>query len=379
MYRGLDLDEQRQLFSNLAQHILTLFSHRFNAVGSLFSSVNPAIPPSVPQTPLESRPGTPRPGLQPQSSYPFPRPAGPQRADGTDGGLPRSRSQSSVTPAASFTVGPIVSWPFFGEGRGVQDLDRGPWSTLEAYLRACCDREIDAVQKECEGRAASHRPHLPPEEGHSAPSSSDEEDSDDGEVYYRDYRTRQRTSLLVAHAHARVGVVRQEMERFLKYMRDLGCGSLKRDQLDAFSFDLHDLSLDNIFVDESDHTTIVSCNSFEYSRVSVPYYGVQTSIIDWESTCIRPLWQCAHLPAFLAAHPHSHEADMFREEMGKLGPLGALWLRGESERAEWRRAHKVLEWDGWEEGLIYQTLDLDEESDTPSSSGHVGTGLLRLL
>ena len=70
---------------------------------------------------------------------------------------------------------------------------------------------------------------------------------------------------------------------------------------------------------------------------------------------------------------------MFREEMSKLGPLGALWLRGESERAEWRRAHKVLEWDGWEEGLIYQTLGLDEEDSTPSSSGHVGTGLLRLL
>ena len=50
-----------------------------------------------------------------------------------------------------------------------------------------------------------------------------------------------------------------------------------------------------------------------------------------------------------------------------------------AERAEWRVAHKVLEWDRWEEGLIYQTLDLDEEISTPSSSGHVGTGLLRLL
>lgn len=251
MYRGLDLDEQRQLFSNLAQHILTIFSHRFNAIGSLYSSANPAVPPSVPQTPLGSRPGTPRPGLIRQPSYS--RPAAPQRmrsADGTDGGPPQ--------PPATFMVGPIVSWPFFGEGRGVQDLDRGPWSTFVAYLRSCCDREVDAVQKECEGRAASHRPHLPPEEGHSAPSSSDEEDSDDGEVYYRDYRTRQRTSLLVAHAHARVGVVRREMERFLKYMRDLGCGNLKRDDLDAFSFDLHDLSLDNIFVDANDHTTIVS-------------------------------------------------------------------------------------------------------------------------
>lgn len=259
VYRRLDLDEQRQLFSNLAQHILTLFSHRFNAIGSLYSSVNPAIPPSVPQTPLASCPGTPRPGLPRQLSHP--RPAAPQRlssTDGTDEGPSRPNSQFSLPPPVSFAVGPIVSWPFFGEGRGVQDLDRGQWSSFEAYLRACCGREIDAVQKECEGRVASHRPHLPPEEGHSAPSSSDEEDSDDGEVYYRDYRTRQRTSLLVAHAHARVGVVREEMERFVKYMRDLGCGSLKRDELDAFSFDLHDLSLDNIFVDENDHTTIVS-------------------------------------------------------------------------------------------------------------------------
>ena len=85
------------------------------------------------------------------------------------------------------------------------------------------------------------------------------------------------------------------------------------------------------------------------------------------------------MPAFLTAHPHSHEADIFREVIGNLDPLGALWLRGESERVEWRRAHKVLEWDGWEEGLIYQTLDLDEEVEAPGSSGHVGTGLLRLL
>jgi len=32
-----------------------------------------------------------------------------------------------------------------------------------------------------------------------------------------------------------------------------------------------------------------------------------------------------------------------------------------------------------EEGLIYQTLGLDEEFNTPSHYGHVGTGLLRLL
>ncbi|KAB5590838.1 hypothetical protein CTheo_5707 [Ceratobasidium theobromae] len=61
------------------------------------------------------------------------------------------------------------------------------------------------------------------------------------------------------------------------------------DELGEFIFDLHDLSLANIFVDSVDSSKI-------------------TCIIDWESTTIRPLWQAAHLPAFLisATHAHSH-------------------------------------------------------------------------
>lgn len=158
----------------------------------------------------------------------------------------------------SFAVGPMVSWPFFGEGRGLRDLDRGPWNSFESYLVACCEREIDAVRKESEGRASSHRPHRPPEGDSSAPSSSDEEDTDDGEIYYRDYRTMQRSSLLVSYAYQRVETCRSEMELFKKYMRDLGVGGLRKDELDAFSFDLHDLSLANIFVDEHDHSEVVS-------------------------------------------------------------------------------------------------------------------------
>ena len=137
-------------------------------------------------------------------------------------------------------------------------MDRGPWSSFDAYFAACCEREIDAVRKESEGRAHSHRPHRPPEAGTSAPESSDEEDGDDGEIYYRDYRTMQRSSLLVSYACQRVETVRSEMDRLKKYMRDLGVGGLKRDELDAFSFDLHDLSLANIFVDEDDPSQIVS-------------------------------------------------------------------------------------------------------------------------
>jgi hypothetical protein len=32
------------------------------------------------------------------------------------------------------------------------------------------------------------------------------------------------------------------------------------------------------------------------------------------------------------------------------------WLKGERERAAWRNAHRVVEWDGWEEGLVAHIL-----------------------
>jgi hypothetical protein len=235
--------------------MLTLFKHRFNAIGSLYSSDNPAVPPSVPQTPSVSRPGTPR--IRTRSNLGTRPPINKRSSAGSGFALP-SPSQMTMTPPLTFSVGPIVSWPFFGEGRGLQHLDRGPWSSFDGYLAACCEREVDAVRKESEGRAHSHRPHRPPEAGTSAPSSSDEEDEDDGEIYYRDYRTMQRSSLLVSYAYQRVEAVRSEMDRLKKYMRDLGVGALKRDELDAFSFDLHDLSLANIFVDEDDPSLIVS-------------------------------------------------------------------------------------------------------------------------
>jgi hypothetical protein len=66
----------------------------------------------------------------------------------------------------------------------------------------------------------------------------------------------------------------------------------------------------------------------------------------------------------LASNPDDLEAEMFREEMRKIGTDAAmLWLRGNSERAEWRRAHKVLEWDGWEEGLVLKELGIEEEAN----------------
>lgn len=48
---------------------------------------------------------------------------------------------------------------------------------------------------------------------------------------------------------------------------------------------------------------------------------------------------------------------MFREEMSKLGEHGERWVRAEREREPWRWAHKAVEWDGWEEGLIASVLE----------------------
>lgn len=44
------------------------------------------------------------------------------------------------------------------------------------------------------------------------------------------------------------------------------------------------------------------------------------------------------------------------------------WLKAESERAEWRRAHKVVEWDGWEEGLVAEILGEVDIPTQPTSS-----------
>jgi hypothetical protein len=71
---------------------------------------------------------------------------------------------------------------------------------------------------------------------------------------------------------------------------------------EEFALDCHNLSLENVFVDEKDHTKIVSgvlCLSFPHQSCQ---YN-QTCVIDWESTTTRPLWAAAHLPAFIQSSP----------------------------------------------------------------------------
>lgn len=216
---------------------------------------------------------------------------------------------SSFPAQNTYHVGPIISWPFFGSNRGFVshpfEIDRGPWPSASAYLKSCASREINAVIAESNGRSASHRLHLDPDTIHSSrhhhllafPDDPESDDSDEwdaqeseeeeedcvGANMYRDYRRMQRGTFLVAHIKRRESEVRREMGRWVNFMERLGAcqgsghalfsggnddgaspgnsGDMGKDAAgrnEEFGLDCHDLSLDNIFVDEKDHTQIVS-------------------------------------------------------------------------------------------------------------------------
>lgn len=257
--------------------ILPLFAHRFAKIGSLYLGPDPEPLPvftsSVPTptaatmkrtlslTPLASHFGHPRPSQ----------------------------------PPSEFHVGPIISWPFFGSNRGElehpTEINRGPWTSTEAYLRACSDREITGVKLENDGKTAPHRLHLDPDEiatsrhhkveaiSGDVSDTSDEWDFDESEAewdgpgnrMYEDYRRMQRTTFLVAHLQEREAKVKQEMDRFHRMMGRLGAFSLDAsDDSDPeeFTLDCHDLNLENVFVDEHDPSRIV-CHSYLASRLSI--------------------------------------------------------------------------------------------------------------
>ncbi|KAG8874102.1 hypothetical protein FRB97_006168 [Tulasnella sp. 331] len=500
-YHQFTPETLRSFLTNLAKVLVTLYSHRFPMIGSLYQTAT------------------------------------------------NVSSQFAPTPHGyKFRVGPIISWPFFGGGRGERtDIPRGPWPTTKEYLRACAEREIQTVKREGEGRLNPHRPHLPPpdedssseEETGSVPSLSrtssaiaiktrsspmygggslvmtpqpiaescssigngpigqpltgrmrsgsqnrltrpnprrqhshrgagltslvnstvhslapsrahspepEEPSSSSDEDTYRDYRSGLRSSLLVAHQQARVDSCRADMDLFIQHMTEKLGVDEKDPEFSEFALDLHDLSSSNVFVDPDD-------------------LGKISCIIDWESTTIRPLWQCAHLPTFLTSEAHVAEADIFRQiisdmvsspasavttpvlhtmpippssvgsthsngicnqhntkhlqqkqhegapdletpraspptattthqrhhsqsvahpspevhppssiqvDAGTLKTEAGRWLRAEREREAWRRAHKVIEWDGWEEDLVAMTIS----DEVRQLDGSVGASVL---
>ncbi|KAJ7466727.1 hypothetical protein B0H11DRAFT_2159580 [Mycena galericulata] len=326
----------------------------------------------------------------------------------------RPRQQPQQPLEEHFHIGPIISWPFFGTHRGdlpASDVPRGPFPSTPRYFAACVAREVLAVQRENAGSAAPHRLHLDPAEIHSSrhhrvvgvpgdeSDESDEwdlEESEDewegpGDAMYRDYRRGTRGAFLVAHLQAREGEVRRELGRWMHVMERLrdewkaegervgvgwgtakarhGHGGIDGDEDEEFALDAHDLSLENIFVDGDDPTVI-------------------TCVIDWESTTTRPLWASAHLPAFLQSSPFT--AKLFREAVTRLATpprapspdlasppassasqvpradvpaLAREWLHHERKGMRLRMAHRVVEWDGWEEGLVDSILGPEEAQE----------------
>jgi hypothetical protein len=275
------------------------------------------------------------------------------------------------------------------------ELNRGPWPTTESYLVSCVEREINGVIWENEGKSAPHRLHLDPDEIISSrhhrlralpgdeSDDSDEwdlEESEDewegpGDAMYRDYRRMQRSTFLIAHIKQREDAVRKEMARWMNVMDHL---VKKLDGIDEFGLDCHDLSLENLFVDETDNVTIVS---FFPLVSSIPPFGIdrirQTCIIDWESTTTRPLWACAHVPPFVQSSPFVSK--LLREIVSQLPTdptvhvqlpktdkhvdltsLCREWLHYESAGTRLRMAHRCAEWDGWEEGLVDSILGPEE-------------------
>ncbi|TEB31932.1 hypothetical protein FA13DRAFT_1754691 [Coprinellus micaceus] len=369
VYHGLSYGDLVKLVKNLAKIILQLFAHRFTDVGSLYFGPDPRREAIASGTP------TPKAALQHYSGFPFSPTLGP---------MSRSPSVQSVhTVTHDYHTGPIISWPFFGSNRGdlihPTEMNRGPWSSTGSYLESCVQREIDGVQRENAGSSAPHRLHLDPDEvlssrhhrlravpGDESDDSdeynmeeSDEEWEGPGSAIYRDYRRNQRSTFLVAHLNRREQAVKREMGRWRHLMERLTRQVQKEGVREEFALDCHDLSLENLFVDPEDPTTI-------------------TCVIDWESTTTRPLWACAHVPSCLQSSPfvsrlfrkavtelHSDPSFRIPTPPSSRRPVDpkqvcAEWLYWEANGARLRMAHRCAEWDGWEEGLVDSILGPEE-------------------
>ncbi|KAM5533904.1 hypothetical protein V8D89_012444 [Ganoderma adspersum] len=362
------------LMENIAMLVIPLFGHHFPMIGSLYDGSSPSDHTTADFS----------------SSLPTPTPGTYERQTDIHDALTRLADASRETH-----VGPIISWPFFGSGRGdlahPAELNRGPWRSAHAYLHACADREVRGVVAENEGKAAPHKLHLDPDEIETSrhhkvgalpddrSDTSDEWDWEESEAewdgpgatMYQDYRRMQRTTFLVAHLAQREERVKAEMARFLRMMERLGVvahgegdgGGGEGDRGGAeelFSIDCHDLNLENVFVDENDNSKI-------------------TCIIDWESTTARPLWACAHVPSFLQNSPFT--AKLFLATVEKLARnpptptvlirgtpfsvagLAASWLHHQTTGARLRMAHRCIEWDGWEEGLVDSILGPEDQEE----------------
>ena len=281
VYQSMSHKSLMALLNNLASIIIPLLAHRFSNIGSLYngSPLSQSAPPTA--TSWSPSMATPTPS---SISLNFLSPLTPTTIVPPPKGFGHHPSPNKSS--GEFHVGPIVSWPFFGSNRGdlihPAEIDLGPWPSSHAYFQACVEREIRGVVRENEGKAAPHRLHLDPDEiqasrHHHLQAVPDDrsDDSDEwdieeseeewdgpGDSMYRDYRRHQRSTFLVAHLNEREQIVREEMNRWKRMMeRLMTLVEIPSGKPEQFGLDLHDLSLENVFVDTNDHSKVVSLPS----------------------------------------------------------------------------------------------------------------------
>lgn len=120
--------------------------------------------------------------------------------------------------AGGYRTGPVVTKPFYADGRSKLTLDRGPFQSAKAYYRSCALRELDSAKVLF---------------AQDAPSS-----------YQRQFED-----------------TRVMVERITGLLCDLtnGCEGLDEDdpEMAPFSLDIHDIGLKNIYVSPENYAHIV--------------------------------------------------------------------------------------------------------------------------
>jgi hypothetical protein len=172
VYHTLSYQQLGKLMTNAVDLLIPLFGHRFDKIGSLYLEGASGVAQSPIPTPMSD--ATPLACSSVATPGPFtsttPKMLGTASARPLSAALSRLAADNVFMHHAepSVTIGPIISWPFFGSNRGEltksEEIDRGPYTSTYDYLLACAFREIRGVIRENEGRAAPHRLSLDPDE-----------------------------------------------------------------------------------------------------------------------------------------------------------------------------------------------------------------------
>ncbi|KAI0783669.1 hypothetical protein C8Q75DRAFT_782852 [Abortiporus biennis] len=201
-----------------------------------------------------------------------------------------------------FAIGPIVTRPFYIDGRSKQPLHRGPFNSAKSYYLACAQRELDCCRV-----LFTQDSSLP--------------------GYQRNLED-----------------VQLQVERCVGLLHDLitRCQGLDDDdkEMAPFSLDIHDIGLKNILVSRDDMAKIVA-------------------IVDWQFLSTKPLWSCARLPSWLRPSIFNHsngESDrlsaIFRAEIARLDGLDSIFIRALDSDDTRQTLDDFSDYDAFKDGFL---------------------------